>query len=357
MALFGSSIKKKDLAEFFQKMSMLLDTGYDACSAAKLLGHKSENKKRGDHSADGIRKVAVLLLPNLTEGFSLHEAMAAHPKYFGEYVNQVEVGEAAGKTAEVLQRICDQIKNANKIMSKLKSALTYPVVTLLFTFAAAYYLFTAVIPDMLNMLSDVGVSELPAATKIVMAVGDWVKSNGLQLGSIFLIALIVFIVYSKTVGKMAVSKLTTRLPLIGKIVQNNSMTLFFSNWQQMILAGAEMSVALKSAAEAVPNLYIRKEMMGAYFDYKENGIAVYETLGPIDVVRDLETKTIQVAIEGSKLGRTLGILAEDRAFEADKSISTMTAAINPIMMLIVGLIVGVLVMSVYGPIMSVSSAL
>lgn len=83
----------------------------------------------------------------------------------------------------------------------------------------------------------------------------------------------------------------------------------------------------------------------------------YEALRDVEVIRELELQTIQVAMEGDKLPRTFGILGKDRKFEATKSINAMTSAINPIMMLIVGAVVGVLVMSIYGPIISVSSSL
>lgn len=351
------SIKKKDLADFFQKMSMLLDTGYDACSAVELLAFKPSDKKRRDHTADGIRRVANLLLPDLKEGFSLHEAMAGHPNQFKEYVNQVEVGESSGKTVEVLLRISEQIKNASKIMSKLRSALAYPVFTLVFTFGAAAYLFTAVVPDMLTMLAGVGATEMPATTQLVMNIGEALKANGLFVAAL-LIGLIAFlIVFSKTFGKLTMSRFATRLPFLGRVIQNNSMTLFFKNWQQMILAGAEMSVALKSAADSVPNLFLRRALNECQHQYAENGIPVFEALRPADCIRELELQTIQVAMEGNKLPRTLGILGEDREFEATKSIGAMTAAINPLMMIIVGLVVGVLVLSIYEPIISVSSSL
>ena len=162
------------LANMSDLVSAIVNTMTMNSITAKELYIVYDNK-----SADGIRSVAALLLPSLSEGFSLHESMALYPKYFETYVNQVEVGEAAGKTGDVLNRISDQIKNANKIMGKLKSALSYPVMVLAFTFAAAAYLFTSVIPDMLNMLTDIGVAELPATTQLVMNIGDWMKQNGL----------------------------------------------------------------------------------------------------------------------------------------------------------------------------------
>lgn len=351
----GPSIKKKDLADFFQKMAMLLDAGYDSCSAVELLAFK-EDKKRGDHSADGIRAIANLLLPDLKEGFSLHESMSAYPKYFGTYMNQVEVGEASGKTGEVLQRMCDQIKNSGAIMQKLKGAMAYPIVTLVFTFAAATYLFTSVVPDMLNMLTDVGVGELPATTLLVMNFGAFLKSNALLLIAAFGGGITFLVIWSKTFGKMAAARQAASFPIIGKVIQNNSMSLFFKNWQQMVLAGAEMSIALKSATSSIPNIYIRKKMLKARDDYANNGIPVYEALRAVFCLRELELQTIHVAMEGGKLDRTLGILAEDREYEAQKSIAAMTAAINPIMMILVGAIVGVLVLSIYQPIISVSQA-
>lgn len=352
-----NDIKKKDIAEFFQKMAMLISSGYDACSSAQMLATKSEGKRRTDKSADGLRRVAKLVLPGLEEGYSLHESLEAYPKYFGLYIKQIAVGESSGKTGEVLQRISDDIKNSNKIMRKLKSAVTYPICVLVFTFAAAYYLFTSVLPQMLTMLADVGVSELPTTTKIVMAFGEWVKSNGLILFGLIAALVIFLIVFGKTVGKLTISRMAAHIPLLGRIIQNNSMAIFYANWQLLLLAGAEMSAAMKSAAEAVPNHYMRRLLMSAYYEYSENGIAVHETLSPLEIVRELEVQTIRVAIDGNKITEMLGTLAQDRTYEAERSIQAFTAAVNPILIGIVGVIVAVIVLSVYQPIISVSNSL
>lgn len=350
------SIKKSDIADFMQKLSMLLETGYDACSAVELLAQKNKGKKK-DRSADGIRAAATMLLPDLKEGFPLHEAMAAHSRIFGSFVNQVEVGESSGKTSEVLLRISEQIKNASKIMSRLKGAVAYPICTLLFAFAAAFYLFTTVVPDMLSMLSSVGSGEVPASTQLVMNIGTWLKSNGFLLLFIFGGLTLFLFFYGKTIGKEHVARMATNIPFLGKVIENNAMTMFFKNWQQMIFAGAEMSIALRSAAEAVPNLYLRHKLLDARNDYAENGVHVYEALRAVPSIRELELQTIQVALEGDKLTRVLGVLAEDRETEANRSINAMTAAINPLLLMIVGLIVGVLVMAIYEPIISISASI
>lgn len=357
MTLFAPSIKKKDIGDFFQKMSLLLDTGYDACSAAKLLSYKPPDAKRLDKSADALRRVAELLLPDLEEGFQLHEAMESNPKYFREYSSQIEVGESSGKTAEVMLRIYEQIKNSGNIMERLRGALTYPIIVLALTFGVAIYLFTNVVPNMLSMLSEISTESVPATTRLVMNIGEFLKAYGIYIGSILLILVILGVVYAKTIGRMTVAFIETRVPLIGKIIQNNSMAAFFRNWQQMALAGAEMAVSLRSAAEAAPNDFIRAELISAQEDYADNGVACYEALRPVFCIRELELQTIQVAMESNKLGRTLGILADDRELEANRSVNALTTAINPIMLVIVGIIVGVLVLAIYQPIISVSSAI
>ena len=352
-----TNIKKKDVAEYFQKMSMLISSGYDACSATELLSKKSSSKRRKDKTADGLRRVAELVLPGLLEGYALWQALSSYPKYFGQYIKQIEVGEMSGQTASVLLRISDQIKNSNKIMRKLRSAMTYPVAVLVFTFAAAMYLFSSVLPDMLAMLSDVGVEELPATTQLVMDFGEWIKSNGVLLAVLIIGFILFLVIYSKTIGQATMSRIAAHAPLIGKIIQNNSMAEFFGNWQLMLLAGAEMSVAMKSAAEAVPNKYMRRLLTGAYYEYSENGIPVFETLSPLEIVRELEVQTIHVSMEGNRITEMLGILAEDRTYEAERSIQSFTAAINPILIGVVGVIVGIIVLSVYQPIISVSNSL
>lgn len=357
MSLFTPPIKKKDIADFCQKLSMLLDAGYDTCSAVELLCYKSADKKRLDRSADGIRAVGGLLLQDLQEGYSLHESMGAKPKVFGDYANQIEVGEKSGKTADVLQRISDQIRNASKIMAKLQGAMAYPLITLALTFVAAAYLFTQVVPDMLQKLQEVGSGEVPALTQMVMNFGFFLSENGVSILITLAIIVLTIVLYSKTIGKYTMSHLVTRLPLIGKVIQNNSMVMYFKAWQQMTFAGAEMSIAMRSAAEAVPNLYMRQKLLSAYEEYRDTGVAAYGALRPIFCVRELEIQSIQVGIEGGRLEKILGILADDREIEAERSVSAMTAAINPILLIIVGLVVGVIVLSVYQPIISVSSTI
>lgn len=358
MTILGPSIKKKDLSDFFQKMAMLLDTGYDSCSAVELLAFRKEGEKKKDHSADGVRAVAKLLLPSLEEGVHLHEAMNEYPKYFLAYSNQVEVGENSGRTAEVLQRISDQIKNESKITAKLKSALTYPAFVLFFTLCVAMYLFTNVVPEMLSMLASIGATQIPATTQMVMNIGTWFKEHGVTLGILLVLLITFLVIYGKTSGRDTYARLATSVPLVGKIVVHNSMMIFYRSWQQMIFAGAEMSLALSSASESAPNFYIRRLLTEAQRDYEENGIPVFEALKSVYCARELELQTIEVALQGDdKLTRVLGVLAEDREYEANRAIQTLTSAINPILMIIVGSIVAVLVFSIYEPIINVSSAL
>lgn len=357
--LFRKRIKKKDVGDFCQKLSMLLDTGYDACSAVRLLAERNPHKKR-DRSADGLRRVALLLLPSLTDGYALHESMRDNPEayaLFREYLYQVQVGEDSGRTSDVLLRISEQIKKSNKTMTKLKSALTYPIIVLIATFSIALYLFSNVIPGMISNLQELGISELPTTTKLVMGFGQWMKSYGVFLFVVLFLLAAVLLFYSKTFGKVQMAKVSTRVPLIGQVVENNAMGLYFRSWEQMILAGAEMSISLKSAAEAVPNLFLKRELMIAQRAFADNGIPVHEAISPLECVRALEIQTIRVAMESDKLANTLHILAEDREFEANKSVDALVAAVNPIMIAFAGVIVGILVLSVYQPIISVSSAL
>lgn len=353
MAL-GKKCKPLEMASFYQKCAMLLSAGYDVCAACEMLAVPSRQKH--DHTADGIRKVANMLLPELREGFTLHEAMMKHPE-FSAHVNQVEVGETSGRTSDVLDRLCDQIKNSSKVMKKLRGAMTYPIVVLCITFAASAFLFTSIMPEMFSMMSDMGSGEVPATTQMVMNAGNWIKGNFILMLTT-LIALLVFItVYAKTIGRMVMSKLAASLPLVGKVIENNSISLFLRNWQQMLLAGAEMSMAMKSGAESVTNTYIQSQIMYAQADYAENGAQVFEALRAVSCLREMELQTIQVGIETGSMSRILGILADDREYEAEQAVNAFTAALNPILLVFVACIVGVMVLSVYEPILSLTNSM
>lgn len=354
MSLTWPNVRKKDIGEFMQKTAVLLDVGYDSCSAVAMLATPGQKKK--DKSTDGIRRVATLLLPSLREGTTLHEAMKKH-NCFREYVPQIQVGEKSGTTGEVLLRISEQIKNADNLMTKLKGTFAYPIFTLAIAIIATAYLFTNVIPDMLTSFLDFGGMELPKSTMLVLAFGDWIELHGAKVVTIFVAVLVVWLLYSRTVGRVTNAHIHIKLPLIGRLLVNISLGTFYRNWQQMLIAGAEMSIAMKTAAESVPNLYLRGLLRKAREDYADNGIPVQDALREIPVISEIELQTIYVAIEGNKLARTLGILSEDREFEVNNSINIIMSAMNPIMTIIVGVIVGFVVMAVYEPVINFSSVL
>ena len=351
----GSFIGKKDLADFFQKMAMLIEAGYDTTSSCELILRR-KNKK--DHSADKIRGVAELLVSTLREGFSLHEAMEKHPRVFSKYVNQVAVGEMSGNTAEVLNRICTQIREGGNMAAKIRGALVYPITVLGITIIAGIYLFTQVMPQMLEMITELTPeSELPWTTRAIIATGDWLKAYGIQVAIIAVLAIIVFTIYAKTIGRRPVSKLVAHMPIVGKIVQNTNMASYYVNWEQMIAAGAEMSIALQSAVDAIGNLDMRLCFQAAQAEYANSGVSISESLEKISYIQEMEVQTIEIALNAGGISKSLKLLAEDREREAERSLDRLTAAISPILIGIVGIIVGIVVMAVYAPITSVANSI
>ena len=227
----NARVDQNALAEFAQKLAMLLEAGYDECNACEMLAERTN--KRKDRSTDGIVRVAELLLPELREGFSLSESMKKHPRQFSSIIKQVEIGEKSGRLSAVLKRICAQLKSAGKLRARLNNAMAYPIAVLLFTFGAAWYLFSTVVPDLLKMLKQVGVSNVPEVTRIVMDAAEWFQIHKMTVLIVFLSAVLIIWLYARTIGRATMSALVCRLPLIGHVIQHNAMAIFFRSWEDV----------------------------------------------------------------------------------------------------------------------------
>lgn len=351
-----AKIRKKDVGNFFQKLSFLINAGNDVTRSVQILAIK-ESKVR-DRSGDGIRNVANKILPDLEEGFPLHEAMEGGGKHFKQFIKQMEVGERTGRVGEVCARIANQIKNESKLTQKLTSAMTYPAIIITLTVGVAIYLFSSVVPDILQMLAEIGSVEVPPVTQFMMNLGDFLLTNYLTIFLVLALAIVSFVVYSKTIGRVAVARMVTHIPFVGKILLNMGMQTFFQNYFEMIEAGAEMSESLYTAADSVQNLFMHERLMIAQIDFEKNGMPVHEVLRKnVPFVREIEIQSLMVALDTEHAAQMLQILAEDREYEAEQSIAAFTTAINPILLVFCGVIVGATVLAVYEPIINVANLL
>lgn len=356
MDIFTPRVKKEHIAIFLENMSFLIGCGYTAYDAAHWIVDPGGRKR--DKEARAVRAVGMTIIDSLSEGFTLSTAMLRNPKYFGDYAKQIEAAEESGQVAEVLDQIVTSIRESESLTQKIKSAMTYPIIVLSVTFGVAWYLFSFVIPDILGMLTDVtGTESVPPTTKLVMSITDWMKQYGLSV-LLLLIGLIVLLVFlAKGPLKWFFHRLYTRLPLIGKITLASNVTSWMASMRYMLQAGAPMANALATASDSIKNVYMKHQAREAYVLFATAGTAVADALAKCSFFTAMELGTINIGLESGEIVEVLRRLAQRRKEEADKAISAFIAALNPLIICILGIIVGVIVMSVYGPLINITQNL
>lgn len=354
MTLFEPKIKKTDLAILFENISFLLSCGYNSYDAVYWVCQSTMAKKR-DKEGKRIRYLGESLLKDLSEGFSLSTAMLHNPKYYEEYAKQVQSGEESGRLPQVLDQIVQSIRESDTLKHKIRSAMMYPAFVLVITFGVAWYLFSFVIPDILDMLADVGGGEIPTMTRIVMNITEWMKVYALPVIILVFVAILLIVFLGKGPMKKQFHKAYTRLPLISKISIASNVCTWMQSLRYMLAAGSPTAQAMSAAADTMTNIYLREQANEAYYLYASSGIPVPEALKKCTFLSAIELSTINIGLESGTIEEVLKRLAARKKDETEKAINAFTTALNPIVICVLGVVVGVIVMAVYGPLINVTS--
>lgn len=354
MTLFQPRFKKKHLAIIFEQISFLLSCGYNSYDAVFTICETAKSKKRDKENAS-VRFLGEKLLKDLSEGYSLSMAMARNPQYFEEYAKQVEAGEESDRVVQVLEQISLSIREDSNLKHKIRSAMIYPIAVLTITFAVAWYLFSFVIPDVLDMLVDVGAGTVPPMTAFVMGITDWLKIYAIPLVFIVIAIVLLIVFLAKGPLKKTFHRMYIKLPLISKISLASNVCAWMQSMRFMIAAGSPMATAMSAAADSMVNTALRKQANDAYYLHASSGIPVGDALKECTFLSGLELGTINIGLESGRVVEVLKLLAQRKKEETEKAIQAFTTMLNPIVICILGVIVGVIMMSVYGPLIGVTS--
>ena len=281
--------------------------------------------------------------------------MLRHPQFFGEYAKQVEAAEVSGQVAQVLDQIVSSIRESSGLKHKIKSAMIYPIIVLSITFGVAWYLFTYTIPDILNMVADLGSGEVPPMTQLVMRITAWMEIYAVPLVLIIVSIILILVFCGKGPFKRLFHRFYTKLPLISKISVATNVCTWMQSLKYMLMAGSPMGESLSAAADSMTNIYMQKQANDAYILFASTGIAVNEALKEFEFLTAMELSTINVGLQSDQIVEVLNRLYLRRKEEAEKSINAFITALNPMIICILGLVVGVIVVAVYGPLMNVTS--
>jgi type IV pilus assembly protein PilC len=347
-ALMGRFSKPKpdEITNFTRQMATMIGSGLPLVEALRILKNQS---------GPGLKPIIDKILTSVEGGSTLADAVESSGGGFSTvYVAMVRAGESAGVLDQVMGKLADALDKQREFRSKTKGAMVYPVIIFVAMIVIAGIMMVFVVPKLTAMYKDFG-AELPGPTKILMgisnfAVNYWFVVLGLMIGAFFL-----YSSWSKTeVGALIMEQLTFKIPIWGKLKKDIILTEFARTISVLLGAGIPILDALNIVSNTLGSRIYSAGIKQAAV-YVEKGVGLAEAVTRLDMFPPILSQMISVGEETGKLDSVLAKLAVYYESESEIKIKALTTAIEPLIMIIMGVGVGFLVIAVIMPIYNLTS--
>lgn len=346
---FKKKVKSRDLGVFCKQFSAVIKAGVTIISALELMGDQIENKT--------LRKAIADARTYVEKGGTLADAFRVNPDVFPPImINMVAAGEMSGNLEICLDRLVEHFEKDNALTSKIKGAMTYPIVVLIVMVIVIIVVLVAVIPNFASMFEDMG-TQLPLATRIMMAAADFVKYKWWLL--IIIVAAIVFGVkfFKKTpFGEQLFANLGLKAPIFGPLNVKTACSRFARTMSTLMASGISMIDAVEQVAKMMDNKIIRDGLMEAKVQVSK-GVPLSKPLKDMEMLPPMLSAMTKIGEETGDIEEMLSKVADYYDEEVEAATNALTSAMEPIIMVILACIVGMIVAAVYGPIMSMYDAM
>ena len=342
---FGGGVNSKELAIFTRQFSVMIDAGLPLVQCLEILASQQENKT--------FQKVLTGVRGSVEGGSTLSAAMKQYPKVYDPlYSNMVEAGETGGILDTILQRLSTYIEKNVKLKAAVKSALIYPVGVLSIAGLVITLLLWKVVPIFATLFAGLGV-DLPLPTKIVIAMSHFV-------GSIFGFLIVVGIVagifglkiwYGTPGGRYALDATVLRIPVIGILMRKIAVARFTRTLGTLISSGVPILEGLDITAKTSGNAVVERALTKVRKSLEE-GKSLTEPLKESDVFPGMVTQMIAVGEQTGAMDAMLQKIADFYEDEVDVAVKDLLTALEPIMIVFLGVVVGGVVISMYLPLFS-----
>jgi type IV pilus assembly protein PilC len=348
----GSGVSEKDLVVFTRQFGTMINAGLPLIQCLEILSTQSENA--------ALRKSVGEIKVQVEGGSTFSDALRKHPKIFDDlYVNMVHAGEVGGLLDTILGRLSKHIEKAMKLKGQIKSALVYPAAIVGIAGIVITVLMIWVIPVFEKMFKEMsgGKMALPGPTQLVIDMSNFAQGNWyIILGVIVAIVVAVKKYYATPQGKLAIDKLLLKLPVFGDLIRKASVAKFTRTLGTLLASGVPLLEALTICAKTSGN----KVVEGALLDAKvsiSGGKTIAEPLAKSGTFPKMVTHMISVGESTGALDSMLGKIADFYEDEVDQAVTNLTALLEPMMMVFLGVTVGFIVVAMYLPIFTMASAI
>ena len=335
-------IKPKSLQIFSRQFATMIDAGLSVVSALVILEEQTDDKY--------LSAVISELRADVEGGLLLSQAMARHPKVFNRlYIAMVEAGEAAGILDQVLDRVAFQIEKETQIKRRVKGAMIYPTMVLIFATLVLIGMLLFLVPIFVDIFKTLG-GDLPTLTQYVVGMSDFLRANWMFVFPAIAGAIFGFRKAKKTEpGRKIWDRFKLKVPMkIGGVVLKVTIARFSRTLSTLVAAGVDIIQALEITGQTAGNWVVEEALSDVRARVHE-GMPIAQPIVENEVFPPMVGHMVKLGEETGELEKMLGKIADFYEDEVDSAISTLTSVIEPVMMIGVGLMVGVIIISMYLP--------
>jgi len=340
------SVSVKDMAIFSRQLSTLVNAGVSMVRGLGVLTDQCSNAK--------LKVTLKKVLDDVQEGSSFSDALRKHPKVFDRlYCAMVQAGEAGGVLDEVLARLAQLLEDAARLANKIKSAMTYPAVVTFIAVGIFMAMCIFIIPTFEGVFKQLG-GELPAFTQLLVDISKFLRSPAvlsLPIGiAVVVIAFKWF--YSTPFGKLYMDGVFLKLPLFGDLVVKSSVARFSRTFGSLTRAGVPILGSLEITSETAGNMVIANAIDAARESVKEGGM-ISPALEKSEVFPPMAIQMISIGEETGEMDKMLMKVADFYENEVEEAVKALTSLMEPVMILVLGGMVGSIIVGMYLPIFSI----
>ncbi len=339
-------VKTADVVNFTRQLSTMITAGLTLTESFRILAQQSR---------PAMGKIITTLQRDVEGGSSFADALEKQKKVFSKvYIALVRSGEAAGVLDQVLKRLADNLEKQAEFASKTKGALIYPIIVVIAMIGVASIMMIFVIPKLTAMYADFG-AQLPLVTRILVVASNFMASYWYVVFGTMAVALAVFRTWKKTeIGERTMDKFVLKIPVFGTLRVKVMMAEFTRTISLLLGAGVSLLQTLRIVSDSLENVLFRDALKGAAEDV-EKGMGFSEALSKYELFPALVGQMVAVGEETGKLDEVLMKVSGYYENESEQAIKNLSTALEPMIMVVLGVGVGFLIIAIITPIYNLTS--
>lgn len=346
---FLNKVKTTELVLFTRQMSSMLSSGLTLMKSLEILREQVTNIT--------MQEIITSIINDVQEGKTFSQAIAKHPKLFTTiYISIIKAGEASGLLDKVLARLADNLEKQAKLKSTIRGALMYPVIVIILMLVVMFIMMIFVIPQLTVLYENLNVP-LPLPTQILIGLSSFISLFWPVIIGLFVAFGYFLRRWSNTLsGRLIIDDFVLKLPVFGKLIKQTILAEFSRTFGLLVGTGTLVVEALNETAETAGNIHYKNAIIGIG-NQVEKGVTVGTAMSSSLLFPPLLIQLTKIGEQTGKLDETLQKASEYFEREVDQMVKTLTTAMEPFIMIVLGVGVAFLIISVITPIYSLMSSI